>query len=411
MNLLWPMDPPYQSIDALHTTTHSLADEPTLAYGPPSIRAEMPWIPVHKTLADKPYFWPMVPQYQSRDALNTSTQNLADEPTWPMDPPSIRAEMHWIPVHKTWHMNLLWSMDPPPPQYQSRDAMRIPQYQSRDALNTSTQNLADEPTLANGPPSPSIPEQRCHEDPPVPEQRCLEYQYTKLGRWTYFGQWTPQVPKQRCLEYQYTKLGRWTYFGQWAPQYQSRDALNTSTQNLADDPTLANGPPSTRAEMPWIPVHKTWQMNLFLANGPTKYQSRDALNTSTQTLADEPTLANGPPSTKAEMPWIPVNTTWQINLLWPMDPQSTRAEMHWIPVHKTWQMNLLWPMDPPSTRAEMPWIPVHKTWQMNLLCQMGPPVPKQKCLEYPQNLADEPTLANGPPKVTKQRCLHTATDI
>ena len=63
-----------------------------------------------------------------------------------------------------WHMNLLQPMDPP--------------YKSKDAFNTSTQNLADEPTLADG--------------PPVQEQTCLEYQYTKLGRWTYFGQWTPQ---------------------------------------------------------------------------------------------------------------------------------------------------------------------------------------------------------------------------
>ena len=60
------------------------------------------------------------------------------------------------------------------------------------------------------------------------------------------------------------------------PQYQSRDALHTSTQNLADEPSLANEPP--------------------------KYQSRDALHTSTQNLADEPILANGPPSTRAEMP-------------------------------------------------------------------------------------------------------------
>ena len=56
------------------------------------------------------------------------------------------------------------------------------------------------------------------------------------------------------------------------PQYQSRDALHTSKHNLADDPTLADGPSSTRAEMPCIPVH-----------------------TSTQYLADEPPLANGPP--------------------------------------------------------------------------------------------------------------------
>ena len=47
------MDPPVP--DDLHTTTQNLADEPTLANGPP--------------------------QYQSRDDLHTTTQNLADEPT------------------------------------------------------------------------------------------------------------------------------------------------------------------------------------------------------------------------------------------------------------------------------------------------------------------------------------------
>ena len=54
------------------------------------------------------------------------------------------------------------------------------------------------------------------------------------------------------------------------PRYQSRDALHTTTQNLAEEPTLANGPP------------------------PSRYQSTDALNTTTQNLADDPTLANGP---------------------------------------------------------------------------------------------------------------------
>ena len=48
------------------------------------------------------------------------------------------------------------------------------------------------------------------------------------------------------------------------------------SSNLADKPSLANGPPSTRAEMPW--------------------------NTSTQKLAGEPTLADGPPGTRADMP-------------------------------------------------------------------------------------------------------------
>ena len=50
------MDPPGElRLDALNTTTPNLADEPTLANGPPSeLRI---------------------------DALNTATPNLADEPT------------------------------------------------------------------------------------------------------------------------------------------------------------------------------------------------------------------------------------------------------------------------------------------------------------------------------------------
>ena len=77
----------------------------------------------------------MTPQYQSRDDLHTTTQNLVDETTLADGPPSTRAEMTCIPLHKTWQINLLWPMDSP--------------YQSRDILHTTTQNVADEPTLAN----------------------------------------------------------------------------------------------------------------------------------------------------------------------------------------------------------------------------------------------------------------------
>ena len=71
---------------------------------------------------------------------------------------------------------------------------------------------------------------------------------------------------------------------------------------------------------------------------------------------------------------------WQMNLLWPMNPQHLLARL----VLGRWTFFSQWT---PTTRAEMPWIPVHNTWQMNLLCPMEPP------------------------KVTGQRCLHTATDI
>ena len=76
----------------------------------------------------------------------------------------------------------------------------------------------------------------------------------------------PPVPEQRWLAYHYTKLGRWTYFGQWTPHI-------------------------TRAEMTCIPLHKTWQINLLWPMDPPHYQSRYDLHTTTQNLADEPTLA------------------------------------------------------------------------------------------------------------------------
>ena len=38
------------------------------------------------------------------------------------------------------------------------------------------------------------------------------------------------VPEQRWLACHYAKLGRWTYFGWWTPWYQSRDALHTTAQ-------------------------------------------------------------------------------------------------------------------------------------------------------------------------------------
>ena len=75
-----------------------------------------------------------------------------------------QAEILWILLNQTWQTNLLWPMIPP-----------------------------------------------------VPEQKWLAYHYTKLGRWTQFGQWMLPVPEQRWLTaYHYTKLGRltqWQRFG------------------------------------------------------------------------------------------------------------------------------------------------------------------------------------------------------
>ena len=212
--------------------------------------------------------------------------------------------------------------------------------------------MADEPTLANGPHSTRgeitcIPLQKSWQmnlhwlmDAPVPEKRWLAYHYTKPGRWTYFGQWTPSTRGEiTCIPLHKTQ--QMNLHWPMDPQYQRRDDLHTTTENLADEPTLADGCLSTREEMTCIPLHKTLQMNLlwpvdplvleqrWLAYHYTKlsrwtyigwwtpqYQSRDALNTTTQNLGDEPPLANGPPSTRAEMNCIPQHKIWQMNLLW-----------------------------------------------------------------------------------------------
>ena len=55
-------------------------------------------------------------------------------------------------------------------------------------------------------------------------------------------QMDPQVIVQRCLEYWYTKLA--DEHGRWTPHELRIDALNTATPNLADEPTLADGPPT-----------------------------------------------------------------------------------------------------------------------------------------------------------------------
>ena len=87
-----------------------------------------------------------------------------------------------------------------------------------DAGNTTTPDLADKPTFANG-------------SPPVIEHRFLEYWYTKLGRQTYFGRWSPHSILRI-------------------------DALNTSAPNLADEPTLTNGPPVLTSSGP------DWQFHI-----------------------------------------------------------------------------------------------------------------------------------------------------
>ena len=124
---------------------------------------------------------------------------------------------------------------------------------------------------------------------------AMHDQYTKHGRWTYFGRWSPSLPEQRFHEYQYTKLGWWTYFG-WLDPIVLRAEMQWIPVHKAWQMNLAWSMCSyhaTRAEMPCIPVHKTWQMNLLWQMDPLEHSGRDGLNSSSiHHLADEPTLAD-----------------------------------------------------------------------------------------------------------------------
>ena len=126
------------------------------------------------------------------------------------------------------------------------------------------------------------------ETPQWIKNRCLEYHYTKLGRHTYFGWWRPPSELRiDALNTTIPNLADKPSLAKGTPVNSSIDALNTvhktwqtniiwqmdplgnSTPKLADKDTLADGPPS--------------ELRI------------DALNTATQNLAGEPTLANGQP--------------------------------------------------------------------------------------------------------------------
>ena len=184
--------------------------------------------------------------------------------------------MTCIPLHKTWQMSLLWLMDPLVSE-QRWLAYHYPKCgrwtyfgwtQWQRFESSSTHHFWDTPQhflkthfcLESGFPSFLVPEKRWH-----------AYHYTQFGRWTYFGwtQWqrfesssthhfwdTPQhflkthfclesgflsfvVPEQRWLAYHYSKLGRWTYFGWWTPPGTRSEMPCIPLQNLADEPNLA----------------------------------------------------------------------------------------------------------------------------------------------------------------------------
>ena len=167
----------------------------------------------------------------------------------------------------------------------------------------------------------------------------------------------PKWIKHRCLEYHYTKLGRQTYFGWWIPQWIENRCLEYHYTKLGRQTFFGQWTPSESSIDALNTVHKTWQTNIIW--------QMDHLGNSTPNLADKHTLANGPPSESSIDAFNTVHKTWQTNILWQMDAQ--------VIVHQNWQTNLLWPMDTPSEL------------KIDALITATP------------NLADKPTLANGPP--------------
>ena len=244
--------------------------------------------------------WPMdpPPQYQSRDAMNNSTEHIdRGILLWAMNPPV--PEQRWLAycssIHHFWdtpqhflktcfslecgflvfldlQKSLPVSFQGCWTQWQRFESSHICCFWDTQQHFLKTHFLLRKWLSFIS---------RAPEIHPVLEQRCLAYQHTQHGSLNLLWQMDPPVPRQRCLEHS-SIHHFWdtpqhflkTHFSlesgflsflelQKSPQYQSRDALNTSTHNMADEPTLADGPPppSTRAEMPGIPVHKKWQMN------------------------------------------------------------------------------------------------------------------------------------------------------
>ena len=117
-----------------------------------------------------------------------------------------RAEMPWIPVHQNWQTKLLLLMDPPSES-------------SIDALNTTTPNLADEPTLADGPISPLLLTSSGQEDGNF--TLLLTIQWSRMADISNLlcGRWTPQWMKIDAFNTATPTLLQRTYFGRWTPTF------------------------------------------------------------------------------------------------------------------------------------------------------------------------------------------------
>ena len=93
---------------------------------------------------------------------------------------------------------------------------------------------------------------------------------------------TPEAPPKHC----HTTITNFNYEGSY---------LSGVICNIVVKADLGRWTPlGNREEMPGISVHQNWQMNLLWLMDPPSESSIDALNTTTPNLADESTLANGP---------------------------------------------------------------------------------------------------------------------
>ena len=87
--------------------------------------------------------------------------------------------------------------------------------------------------------------------------------------------------------------------------------IATVTAYLGRSTDRSTPSPINWAQMPWAPLHQTWQIY-------PHQLSIDALSTITPTLAD--LLADLPPINQAQMPWVPLHQPWQI--YWQIYPLS-----------------------------------------------------------------------------------------
>ena len=93
-------------------------------------------------------------------------------------------------------------------------------------------------------------------------------------------------------------------------------------------------PPSTRAEMTCIPLHKTWQMNLLWPIDPPQVPEQRCLEYHYKNLANDPTLANDPPKGWSEKDEVHIDNTYacsiEIQIYPPKGDEVKEMKCIWI---------------------------------------------------------------------------------